>query len=433
MANNDVGEQCPKPSSRPGSATLVATDKGARPHMTARRRITDGMLGTALAVLAVAAAACNSSTGASSTSSSTTSTSSPNTSAASSTSTTSTTTASTTSVAVPIGGVIPADFQPSSFTAVSLDQWWLLGTARCLSGSGTCGAIVRTTDGGLHFAGIPSPPVGADDVTQLRFADARDGYAFDPELWTTTNGGSSWAQVTTPGVVTELEVANGEAYALACTSSSASCQSIELIRSSVGAHQWQVVSTPTPLGYHSQFALSGSDLYLLPGADHQVLMYSADKGANFSSRTDPCHRGIYCSVTAAADGTATLWSASPTGTEAEALVSDNGGITWRTASPSRAGFPNSLGLAAASASVALAWPGEQVNHGLPAGLERTTNAGESYSAVLDSSWGVSWAGFSDPARAYAIAAAMETDTRGPTHLFESSDGGASWHEVAIKS
>jgi photosystem II stability/assembly factor-like uncharacterized protein len=336
-------------------------------------------------------------------------------------------------VPVPAGGVIPADFHPNSFTAVSLDEWWLLGTAHCLSGPGSCGAIVRTTDGGARFAGIPSPPVGAADVTQLRFADPRDGYAFGPELWATTDGGSSWSQVTTPGTVTELEVADGEAYALACTSSSASCQSMELLRSPVGTRHWQVISTPTALSYYSQFALSGPNLYLLAGSDHQVLMYSANQGASFGNRTFPCHPGLNCSVTAAADGTATLWSAAATGTEAGALVSDNGGVTWRVASPTKAGFPNSLGLAAASSSVALAWPGEQVNHGFPAALERTTNAGKSYSAVLASSRSVSWAGFSDPSRAYALVAALGDGTRGPNHLFESTHGGALWHEVAITS
>ena len=129
----------------------------------------------------------------------------------------------------PRGGVIPAHFQPTSFTAVSLEEWWMPGTARCLTGSGTCGAIVRTTDAGSRFAGIPSPPVSAKDVTQVRFANALDGYAFDPELWETTNGGTSWARVTTPGPVAELEVADGEAYALTCPAGFAKCQAMDLL------------------------------------------------------------------------------------------------------------------------------------------------------------------------------------------------------------
>lgn len=412
--------------------------------MTRKHDLAPGLVVAAMAALALTAAACSSTPAASTTSTTTTTSTTPSitmssttlattTATAATTSTTSTTPSTRTATTGPNGGVIPADFQPASFTSVSLDEWWLLGTARCLSGSGTCDAIIRTTDGGSSFVGIPSPPVSATDVTQLRFANALDGYAFDPELWATTNGGTSWTKIATTGEVTELEAADGEAYVLTCATSSASCQSVELLSSQVGTRDWQKVSTPTPVEYHAQFALSGEDLYLLAGGENDVLLYSADKGASFATRASPCHPSLDCSVTPAADGTPTLWSAAATGTEAGAWVSDNGGQTWHTASPLMAGFPNSLGLAAASSSVALAWPGQQTSGELPAAMDRTANGGKSYSTVLSSAWIVLWAGFSDPARAYAIVAAMDTGARGPTRLAESINGGVTWHQVVIKS
>ena len=308
----------------------------------------------------------------------------------------------------------------------------MLGTARCLTGSRTCGAIVRTTDGGSKFVGIPSPPVSPSGVTQLRFANALDGYAFDPQLWETRNGGASWAKVATPGHVTELEAADGEAYALVCAAGSATCRSMELLGSPAGSRKWRQVSTSAPLGFGAQFAVSGPNLYLLRGNEHLGLLYSADKGANFSRRADPCRADLGSRVTAAADGSPTLWAACQTGTEAAGWESNNGGTTWHAASPRFAGFPNSLGLAAASSSVALAWPGQQNSKDLPAALDRTTNGGKTYSAVLSSSWRVSWAAFSDPARAYALVAAVETGGTGPRHLFESNDGGATWRQAVIK-
>ncbi len=344
-------------------------------------------------------------------------------------------TAPTTAVAGigPRGGVIPADFQPTSFTAVSLDEWWMLGTARCLTGSGTCGAIVRTTDAGSRFAGIPSTPVSANDVTQLRFANALDGYAFDPELWETTNGGTSWARVATPGPVAELEVADGEAYALTCPAGFANCQSMDLLRAPVGSLHWRKASTPVTLGYGAQFAVSGPNLYLLSGNEPPlVLLYSADEAVRFNRRIDPCNPGLGGRVTAAANGSAALWAACPTGTMAEVKLSANGARSWRVGTPGGA-FPNSVGLAAASASDALVWPGPETN-GPIATLDRTTNGGKSYSAVISTSSfsTVVWAGFSDPARAYAlIQEGNSPDTT--THLYESSDGGARWHRVAIRS
>jgi hypothetical protein len=65
-------------------------------------------------------------------------------------------------------------------------------------------------------------------------------------------------------------------------------------------------------------------------------------------------------------------------------------------------------------------------------MDLTTNGGKSYSSVLSSSWTLSWAGFSDPVRAYALAAAAGTGAGG-SRLFESNDGGAKWAQVAITS
>jgi len=334
----------------------------------------------------------------------------------------------------PRGGVIPADFQPTSFTAVSLEEWWMLGTARCLAGSGTCGAIVRTTDAGSRFAGIPSPPVSANDVTQVRFANALDGYAFDPELWETTNGGTSWARVATPGPVAELEVADGEAYGLTCPAGFSKCQAMDLLRAPVGSPHWQKASTPVTLGYGAQFAVSGPNLYLLSGNEPPlVLLYSADKAVRFSRRIDPCYPGLGGRVTAAANRSPALWAACPTGMMAEVKLSANGARSWRLGTPGGA-FPNSVGLAAASAWDALVWPGPEISNATPAALDRTTNGGRSYSAALSvpTSLTVVWAGFSDPARAYALL--TEGGQAPPTtYLYESKDGGVAWHRVAIKS
>jgi len=345
-------------------------------------------------------------------------------------STASTPTTSSVTGTGPLGGVIPADFQPGSFTAVSLDEWWMLGSARCLTGSGTCGAIVRTTDGGSKFAGIPSPPVSSSEVTQLRFANALDGYAFDPELWQTTNGGASWVKVATPGPVAELEAADGETYALGCDA--ANCASIELRRSPVGSLKWRKVSTPVTLSYEAQLAVSGPDLYLLSGIKPPlVLLYSTDKAATFHKRANPCAATLGGSVTAAADGSSSIWAACPTGTEAGTWLSNNGGTNWLQ---EQGGFPNSVQLAAASSLVALASSLQDQNGTPPDAMERTTNGGRSYSPVLSvSSFStVLWVGFSDPVRAYAL---VEEGGSGSTtaRLYESNDAGAAWHRVAVRS
>jgi len=382
-------------------------------RQTSRSPFAGALAGVTVAVLALTGAACGGTTASSPSTSTTT---------VASTTTSPPTTTTPAPVVGPPGGPIPTGFQATSFTAVSLNAWWMLGTARCLTGSGTCGAILRTNNGGSTFAGIPSPPVGASDLFQLRFASPIDGYVFGPELWQTSDGGATWANVPIPGQVTELEAADDEAYALVTSAGSATSTSNELLTAPVGSQQWRQVPTPAPLGYGAQFALSGPNLYVLGGNGDQVLLYSSDQGAQFSQRVDPCTAGLGGSLTAAVDGSSTLWAACPTGMMADATLSTDGGVTWRVAMATGL-FPNSLKLVAASSSVALASPAPET---LSGAVVRTTNGGSTFAVVQSGSSpsAISWVGFSDPSRAYAILAGG---------LVESIDGGATWHSVALKS
>ena len=382
-------------------------------RQTSRSPFAGALAGVTVAVLALTGAACGGTTASSPSTSTTT---------VASTTTRPPTTTTPAPVVGPPGGPIPTGFQATSFTAVSLNAWWMLGTARCLTGSGTCGAILRTNNGGSTFAGIPSPPVGASDLFQLRFASPIDGYVFGPELWQTSDGGATWANVPIPGQVTELEAADDEAYALVTSAGSATSTSNELLTAPVGSQQWRQVPTPAPLGYGAQFALSGPNLYVLGGNGDQVLLYSSDQGAQFSQRADPCTAGLGGSLTAAVDGSSTLWAACPTGMMADATLSTDGGVTWRVAMATGL-FPNSLKLVAASSSVALASPAPET---LSGAVVRTTNGGSTFAVVQSGSSpsAISWVGFSDPSRAYAILAGG---------LVESIDGGATWPSVALKS
>jgi photosystem II stability/assembly factor-like uncharacterized protein len=297
----------------------------------------------------------------------------------------------------------------------------MLGTADCLTGTGTCSAVVRTTDGGASFDGIPGPPVGPGAVSQLRFASALDGYAFGPGLWQTTTGGSSWTDVSVPGQVSELEAAGGEAYLLTTGPTGATSPSVELLTAPVGSSQWHVVATPGPLGFGARFVLSGSDLYLLAGNGDRALFVSVDQGGQFSQQSNPCTAGLGGTLAAAVDGSGALWAVCPTGTMAAVLRSSDGGQQWTTAMTA-GGFPNSLELAAATATVAVVAPPPEA---LTGALARTVNGGNSYAVVLPGTTPalVTWIGFSDPSRAYAIVSGT---------LEMSLDGGTSWRPVAFR-
>src|SRR5580658_1050206 len=108
----------------------------------------------------------------------------------------------------PAAGPVPSGFRPASVTFVSASLGWVLGSAPCTHKP--CTSIVRTTDGGRHWAGIPAPRfelatfAGTRGLDRLRFADASDGFAFGSQLWATHNGGASWHRVTAvPGYITD--------------------------------------------------------------------------------------------------------------------------------------------------------------------------------------------------------------------------------------
>src|ERR1700676_22227 len=100
---------------------------------------------------------------------------------------------------LPAKASIPAGFEPNSVTFVSLKMGWVLGGAPCASG--TCLALLRTLDSGRTWSTVQAPPTlyspaSSPDqgVSEVRFADARDGWAFEPQLWSTHDGGVHWRQ-----------------------------------------------------------------------------------------------------------------------------------------------------------------------------------------------------------------------------------------------
>src|SRR5579875_3852377 len=154
----------------------------------------------------------------------------------------------------PAGGPVPGGFAPVSFTAISDRTWWLLGSAPC--SHPVCTSIVRTSDGGAHFVGIPAPPARLDTgevpggLEQLRFANSLDGFA-GPDaigatgpLWETHDGGAHWAPG--PAVVT-FTVSGGEVYAITGSCGHGTCSNLRLERTPAGADHWSA----TPLGLAS--------------------------------------------------------------------------------------------------------------------------------------------------------------------------------------
>ena len=165
---------------------------------------------------------------------------------------------SATPVTSPPAAPVPANFQPSSVTFVSTGTGWVIGQAgtpgHCVTQY--CTSVARTDDAGKTWTGVPAPLTGSPDgttgVSQIRFLNLQDGWAFGPELFATHDGGQHWAQIDTQGLrVTDLETVGDRAFALFATCSgtgpdfAGQCTSYTLYSSLASGNDWTPVGPST--------------------------------------------------------------------------------------------------------------------------------------------------------------------------------------------
>ena len=346
---------------------------------------------------------------------------------------------------VPAGGPVPVGFSPVSLSAVSSNEYWVLGTAPCHNP--ICTSLLRTTNGGSTFVGLPAPtsPIAngaaqgaaANGINTIRFADQFDGYAFATGggggLWDTHDGGAHWAQ---PSFMVGHELlgfgtGSGYAFALVGSCNGNGCAEVVLERSPVGTDIWSSLPVPFPPGIDpvADMAVRGPDLWISvttpANTPNQLLAMSTDAGEQFATGSSPCFSGLGGRIEAAS--ASVLWAICPTGMEAQALRSVDGGAHWSSLSIGKAnagsGLANSALLAPASATVALLEPGENGD------LLRTTDGGASWAPVTipggPNSW-FSWIGFTDTSTGSAFRVVQEAQGSSSYQLWRTSDGGETW-------
>ncbi len=109
-------------------------------------------------------------------------------------------------------------------------------------------------------APVSGAPSGSSGVSQVRFYNASDGWAFGPQLWATHDGGQHWTRIRTRGLrVTALETAGQRVFAVwaRCSGGGADfasgCTSSALYSAPPGSDQW----TPVP-GAGTGYSLTGT-------------------------------------------------------------------------------------------------------------------------------------------------------------------------------
>ncbi len=199
----------------------------------------------------------------------------------------------------PPGGPVPPGFEVSDLTFVSVDDGWALGTAPCKKNP--CTSIVRTTDGGKSWVGIPAPLAeleGADNCTktcveQVRFATPLIGYVFGLDaLYMTTNGGASWVKQT--GSATALEISYGNVLRVSTTCTPGCPYVVQM--SDIGSTSWHTVFKPTGTDTGAGLVREGPTAFIQiygnpaggAGTAHTNLYRSTDNGAKWTALGEPC-------------------------------------------------------------------------------------------------------------------------------------------------
>jgi hypothetical protein len=202
----------------------------------------------------------------------------------------------------------PADFHAQSESWLSPQDGWLLGSAPC--DGDTCTTVIGTTNGGgkWNTLGTLTAPLTIEDktgVTELRFADDMHGWAFEPALWATNDGGATWKKQKLPGgghLVLGLAADADAAYMIVspCTFNDGNCTDPAVLWKSKPGHAWKKVTSvtlPAFFGFGiASLAVHGTTAYVgvpafLTQDDAQApmdVLYATVDGTQWQTRTDPC-------------------------------------------------------------------------------------------------------------------------------------------------
>ncbi len=345
---------------------------------------------------------------------------------------------------------VPAGFVPMSFSAISTTHWWVLGSVPC--GSRDCPLLVTTVDGGASFQSRPAPggPFGPGRnlppaAGQIRFADARDGWAFGPGLYATHDGGRHWAAISVPGAVTDLEPGLGQVFAVVtppdppCSRTgtcNAEAPAPRLWRAQPEGDAWG--PDPAAGSVSLGLAVHGRSIWVLdsmPTRDGPAIgthfLYSADGGGHFTTRPGTIP-GIACFYSPVSD--TMIWSYCSGGHLMYAYISADAGLHFTGTGPAAGpqptpnNYPNGSTLAAASPATAVAasnLPGHP--------LIRSTDGGASWTAIQpppDGTGNWSVIGFTTPDVGYAFwQHAGVTYTTSTGRLWRTANAGATWSPV----
>jgi hypothetical protein len=363
---------------------------------------------------------------------------------------------STTTSGVPV----PANFEPTSVTFVGNGTGGVVGAVIGQAGipghcrTSDCTSLAGTSTYGQSWYGVSAPiapePDGGVGVSQLRFANLSDGWAYGPAMWETTGGGWPWQQESTDGYrVIDVEAVpasqvNGvtepaRAFAVfgACSGTgsdyAAHCSSYSLWTSVAGSLSWTPVSVPA--GYDQMASASSAAPILVISANATGYLLTPS-GAVL---TGPTTGGAWrlagqapCTPSASAQTASTETSSAQAG-DAGSAGSDGSGGTGGSGDAGSSGDTGSV-----SASPPVTGSGAEFAAGPQLLLSCQSSAAAAQVTLYTSAAGASWQQVgsltvSGTPTSLASSASDRVVLATTTGIEYSADGGRKWQAATFAS
>jgi hypothetical protein len=319
-------------------------------------------------------------------------------------------------------------FNPVSVSAVGVNDYWVLGYITADSGPDGI-TIMKTTDAGQHFTKVGSPsafvaqmgarvPPDTPTVSDIRFGDTNNGWAYGASLFATADGGASWSAVTgVPGIVVDLAAASGNVWAISNVTNTSSYELYHASYGSSGTGTWTKVPLGTSIIGEPGVAVVKQDAFLLAqvGNGHGETFVIAGNGKSLVSRPAPCaSSGNVVSV--AGDGA--LWIRCSGDNTVLVFVSNDEAAHWQPVTAAAVGGP----VGGVDATHALVEDAD--------GLQLISTAGDSTPVPYAPGANVSlpgFIGFTTTKIGFIV-----TDGNG-AQLWRTTDGGQTWAVVSLGS
>jgi photosystem II stability/assembly factor-like uncharacterized protein len=346
-----------------------------------------------------------------------------------------TSTGATTAGPTAPGGPVPAGTEATSITFISPDTAFVLGTAPC--DVQPCSAILRTTDRGGHWVGLPAPRENVsyylgDGLWGLRFADARNGYAFGQGLWETSDGGASWHKATPPApTVLSLEAVQDRglvAVAQSCQPGKGCGHRIGVYHQSIGG-SWSAVGSVRTYFNDASISVHGSVVWVLAGLN---LYVSTDGGGSFQTESQPCPTRLGQPGSISDDGAHVYLLCAGNGaagsTQKYLYRSAGPNSPWTLVGRPPAGGDGGEISAGSDGSIVIA-----TSSGASL-LYRSADGGRTWgTALTEDDGGAGWSdlGFTTSSDAVVVHGPALAGSQRPGKVLLSSDGGLTWHPASF--